>query len=173
MIPLNESDINFEPSFYLKYSKDDNEITPINIEKCEYGKNIDTKYKDQLELIDDMYCISDDLTNYPIFDTSDFELSKYMISIKINEDINYTQNALWLSIINPNNVVNHMKSNPISDIYFSESDVDISKNKINSINFKFQYIKLNLIKDLFLKKRIHIKVKYFQIWILRQERMKK
>ena len=141
MIPLNESDINFEPSFYLKYSKDDNEITPINIEKCEYGKNIDTKYKDQLELIDDMYCISDDLTNYPIFDTSDFELSKYMISIKINEDINYTQNALWLSIINPNNVVNHMKSNPISDIYFSESDIDISKNKYNNINYNLQYIK--------------------------------
>ena len=43
MISLNESDINFESSFYLKYSKDGNEVIPINIEKCEYSKNIDTK----------------------------------------------------------------------------------------------------------------------------------
>ena len=39
MIPVNESDIIFE-SLYLKYSKDDFEITTKNIEKCEYGKNI-------------------------------------------------------------------------------------------------------------------------------------
>ena len=43
MLPVNESDINFW-SAYLKYSNNDYETIPINIEKCEYGKNIDTKY---------------------------------------------------------------------------------------------------------------------------------
>ena len=142
VVPVNESNINFR-SFYSKNMNDDYEMAPINIEKCEYGKNIDTKYKDQLSnlIIDDMYCISDDLTNYPIFYYSEFEISEIIIIITINEDMNYTQSNLYLSIINPNNVVNHIKSNPISDIYFSESYADISKNKYNSISYNFQYIK--------------------------------
>jgi hypothetical protein len=128
-VRLNESDIDFDKSYYMKYSNNDYDIIPINLEKCEYGKNIDTKYKDQLPSIDDKYCISDDLTNYPIFYTSDFEFSQYMITITINDYMNDTDNYLWLDIINPNNAVNHVKSNPISDIYFTTSEFDIGKNK--------------------------------------------
>ena len=66
-------------------------MAPINIEKCEYGKNIDTKYKDQLSnlIIDDMHCISDDQANYPIFHRSESEFSEIIIGITIKEDMNY------------------------------------------------------------------------------------
>ena len=91
---LNESVVDFGQSIYMKVSNDDYDITPINIEKCEYGKNIDTKYKDQLPSIDGKFCISDDLTNYPIFYYSESEYSKIYISLIIDEDKNY-QNKIF------------------------------------------------------------------------------
>ena len=153
--PINESDINIR-SYYMKYSLsgNDTEVYPINFEKCEYGKNVDVKYKEQLSnsRIDEMYCISGDLTNHPMFSSSDEEFSEIYIFITISEDINYQKGDLWLGVINSNNVVNHMENNPISNIYFTGANTDISKNKYNDIYYYFQYIKYESDKGFFFEK---------------------
>ena len=161
--PINESDINIQ-SYYMKYSLsgNDTEVYPINFEKCEYGKNVDVKYKDKLSSsrIDEMYCISEDLTNHPML-SSDEEYSEIYIFITFSEDINYYEGNLWLGVINSNNVVNHMKNNPISNIYFTGANTDISKNKYNDIHYYYQYIKYESDKGLFFEKTQSYNAKVF------------
>ena len=151
--PVNESDIDISANYY-KISKNDLEIYSINFEKCEYGKNIDTKHKDKLSdyEIDEYYCLSNDITNYPIYYNSEDDFSQLSIYIGIKEESNFTQELLKLKIINSNNIVNHMKSNPLSDIYFSSSILDITSYKYNLIKCYYQYIKYESDKGFFFEK---------------------
>ena len=148
--PLKEIDFIFSAA-YAKYFKDTEEFYPVNIERCEYGKNIDTKYEDKIRDIEGLYCISNE-TNYPLYSTSDDEFSEIVIDIIIGEESNYTQEDLSFAVINSNNVINHMKNKPLSDIYFTVNFVDISRTKFYIINYYFQYIKYETDKGFFFKK---------------------
>jgi hypothetical protein len=152
---LNESDFIFE-SLYIKYDPDDIQVYPLNIEKCQYNKNIDIKYKDKLSnyIVEDLYCFADDLTNYPLYYSSKDEYSEILISIKINENITNTTEDFLLGIINSNNVVNHMKTNPFSDIYYTSVYSDFSRTKYSIINYYFQYIKYESDRGIIIE-RIH------------------
>ena len=144
---VNDSVINIS-SFYVS----DYEVSFINIEKCEFGKNVNEKFKDQLSLSDEMYCISDDLSDHPIFYNSELEYSQIYILITVQEDINYTIDDLYIVIMSSNNIVNHMKNNPLSNIYFASSAELLRRREYNDIYYNFQYIKYESDKGFFFEK---------------------
>ena len=141
---IDESNIEFE-AYYARYTEANLELHPVNIERCEYGKNIDTKYKEEFEIVDNLYCLSDG-ANYTLHYASDFDFSQMLIYIKIKS------NFTMLNIINSNSVVNHMKTKPLSDIYFTSNMVEISGPKTYQINYNLQYIKYETDRGLIIER---------------------
>ena len=116
----------------------------LNMENCEYGKNIDEKYQDSLKnyKISDYYCFSNLQGNWPLFYIPDVGKSSLSLNIRLGEYSKYTANDLIFYILNGNDIIDHTsKNNPISNNYFTSTYTSFSPNKFNVINYYLQFIK--------------------------------
>ena len=97
----NQSVFYFEVYYYFQNKEGDN-YTYIPIERCELGKNIDIEFKKELSKfnIEEYFCLSDDIKNLSLFHVPDIERSSLLINIMVNESGNYTEEELYVDLIN-------------------------------------------------------------------------
>ena len=149
----NETDMKFEAYYFREFS-----ITQLNIERCQIGKNINIKFKDDLEgklddKISNYYCISSEHGNLPLFSNPGLiKKEKSFISIFIlndddNEDDNdedsYTclDNYINVELITENDIIDHdNKKDPIvASSYFYSGMFDCEQ--YFYIDYRFEFIK--------------------------------
>ena len=124
-------------------------ITPINIEKCELGKNIDMKYKDLANdeytygrKIEDFYCISAKDGDLPLFYYPNAGFSFITLNVIIKNNSLYTPEKIQSLIISENNLIDHYrKDDPISKSFIYQFTAAYNSIEYTKINYNFQYIK--------------------------------
>ena len=139
----NQSVFYFEVYYYVQNEEGEN-YTYIPIERCELGKNIDIEFKKELSKfnIEEYFCLSDDIKNLSLFHVPDIERSSLLINIMVNESANYTEEELYVDLINANSIIDHRnKDNPFPSTYFTETFIDLNSDKYNTIFYSFQYLK--------------------------------
>ena len=140
---LNDSDAFIEVTYNEKYINKKPESKTLTLEKCEYGKNIDEKYRDSLKNynINEYYCFNNNEGNLALFYNPDEGKSSLSLNIKINEKSKYTANDIIIYIMNGNDIIDHSnKNNPISNNYFTSTYTSFSTTKFNIINYYLQFI---------------------------------
>ena len=123
-------------------------ITPINIEKCELGKNIDMKYKDLANdeytygrKIEDFYCISAKDGDLPLFYYPNGGFSFITLNVIIKNNSLYTPEKIQSLIISENNLIDHYrKDDPISKSFIYQFTAAYNSIEYTKINYNFQYI---------------------------------
>ena len=124
-------------------------VSPINIEICELGKNIDLKYKEIINDIEiagyhlkDFYCISSEFGNKSLYYTPNVGFSYlYLYPIFIKSS-NYTPERMQNLIISESDIIDHNnKNNPINKSYIFQFTTGFNSNKYTRINYYMQYIK--------------------------------
>ena len=138
-----ESDLNFLGNYYSNFIN-----KKINIEHCEIRKNINIKFKDDLEKkykdkINDYYCISSEHGNLPLlYNPGLINDEQSLISINVLNDNNaYLDNFITIELITENDIIDHdNKTNPIvvsSYFYTGYYDFD----EYFCIDYKFEFIR--------------------------------
>jgi len=133
-----------EANYTVGYINGTSNVTKLILENCEYGKNIDEKYKDSLKNynINEYYCFSNEQGDLPMFYIPDVGRSTIKLNIRLGENSKYTTNDVIFYILNGNDVIDHTsKNNPISNNYFSSTYTSFGSNKFNVINYYLQFIK--------------------------------
>ena len=152
---VNKSIAYFEAEMRITYNNKTTKIIPLTIENCEFGKNIDSKYKNSLneiqsDEIGQYYCFSKKDGELPLFYDHNLGESSVYIYSRINEESDYNGDDLMLMIINGNDIIEHDKKNyPISDNYFTMSYTSFSTFKFTLTNYYFQFIKYESDEGLF------------------------
>ena len=141
-----DTDAFFESELSLEYNNGSNFRIPLTIEKCEFGKNLDLKFKDNIETfsgtVNDFYCFSKESGDLPLFYDYNYGHSTIYLYAKINNYSKYSADDLLLYIMNGNDVIEHNnKNNPISNNYFTYSYNSFSSSRLTLINYYFQFIK--------------------------------
>jgi len=153
---INGINVSFSSDFISKDS------TPLIIEKCQYGKNVDLKHKElfdnflkrERELISQYYCINFNNKNISFFHSpNDNEYSDNFIRLMIYSNQNRTTpKSFSLKIVTENDIIDHNnKENPIIPYFYSETISIYNISQIASLNYDFQYIKYESDTGIFLK----------------------
>ena len=141
---LNKNDAFIEAQYVIEFKNGTSNKYNLNLENCEYGNNIDEKYKDSLKnyKINEYFCFSNLQGNWPLFYIPDVGKSSLSLNIRLGKNSEYTANDLIISIINGNDIIEHTnRKNPISNNYFTSTYTSFSTNKFNVINYNLQFIK--------------------------------
>ena len=152
---VNKSVAYFVAEMKIVYNNKTINNISLTIENCEFGKNIDSKYKNSLkeintDEINQYYCFSKKDGELPLFYDPNLGQSSIYVYIRTNEESGYNGDNLMLMIINGNNIIEHSKKNtPISDNYFSMSYTSFSAFKFTLTNYYFQFIKYESDEGLF------------------------
>ena len=123
-------------------SKYYNDTINLNYERCQIGKNINIKFKDELEKkyndkINNYYCISSEHGNLPLFSNPEaFKIENY-IDIFVLDDEN--ESIEFELIVENDKIAHDNKANPI--IASSYSYHENFFNETFSIDYKFDVIK--------------------------------
>ena len=138
-----EADLNFIGYYYNNF-----EYIELNIERCQIGKNINIKFKDDLEKkykdkINDYYCISSEHGNLPLLYNPGLindELSLISINI-INDNVTCSDNFINVELITENDIIDHdNKTNPITaSSYFYTGYYDCEE--YFYIDYRFEFIR--------------------------------
>ena len=121
----------------------------LNIEKCEIGKNIDIKYKNLINdieqkgyYINNFYCINKIFGNLSLFYTPNYGYSSLYIYPIISNNTEYYPENIQSIILTESDIIDHNnKSNPFSQNYNYQITSSFSSNYYTKINYFFQYIK--------------------------------
>ena len=129
-----------------------NEDTPLKVEPCEYGKNIELKHqklfkdfeKREKESIDNYFCINFNKKNISFFhhpnDNNANETFLKLI-VYLNESV-CDVNSFLIKIVSENDIIEHnTKENPIIPYYYYNSFFIFNYSQIVSFKYDFQYIK--------------------------------
>lgn len=163
---VDESIAYFEAKYAIEYNNisQDFQTESLKLEKCEFGKNIDIKYKNNSNNIDlnNFYCISKKHENLPLFYNPDIGKSVIYLYIYLKEGSNYTADDLFLNIINGNDIIdNNNKNNPISNSYFTSQYFIFSSSNFNIIYYYLQFIKYESDIGLFSPNKKYFNAKSF------------
>ena len=131
---------------------------PLEIERCEVGKNINVKYKKMIEdkykferKVDDFYCINlkDDIS---IYYYPNIAYSFIEINIIIKNNSKYIPEKLQAMIVSENDLINHYnKTKPISNFFIYQISTSFSSSEYTRIYYDYQYIKYESDDGLFYK----------------------
>ena len=169
---VNKSDGFYKALHKVVYYNGTFKYTEINLESCEFGKNINNKYKkfyDKIKIIQtfnynvkDFYCISPKYENLTISYIPNIGESSLLLNTIINNNSNIIPEKIQSFIfIETNNIDHNNKSNPIN--YYIEPHVTspYSSSKFSSTDFILQYIKYESDTGLFFKNYEIFDGKYF------------
>ena len=145
---INKSIGYIEADFVTHYNNGTYDITPLSLEKCEIGKNIDIEYKNLDNVIrfgktlSDFECFSPENGNKSLFYDPSVGFSSISLYINLRGNNSYTPENLQALIINENNLIDHSnKDSPISKSYIYQITDGFSSYLYTTINFNFQYIR--------------------------------
>jgi len=146
---INESIAYYEASYINIYDNGIQQYGNINIEKCEIGKNINSKFKDYINEktnfgfpLESFYCISskDENTNFFYQPNVGYSIINLYVLYKNNSI--YTPDNLQSIIVSENNFIdNNNKENPISEGFIYKLTSSFSSSENTMISYNFQYLK--------------------------------
>jgi len=145
----NITNLTFDSIYF--FSKNDWSMSLI-VEPCQYGKNIDLKYKKlfedyekiEKESINEYFCINFNNNNISFFQHQNYNNNNQSILRLIIYSNEYDCNikSLYLKIVTENDIIDHNnKENPIIPYYYSETINIFNISNTVSIQYDFQYIK--------------------------------
>jgi len=123
--------------------------TPLDIEACEIGKNIDKKYQDYVnekstfgKKVDEFYCISSNFENISLFYDPKVGYSSINLYIIFQKNSNYTPEKIKSLILTENDIINHFnRKEPINNGYIFQLSSTFNSKELTRINYIFQYLK--------------------------------
>ena len=155
----------FEAEYSAIYDNGNIVDFPLKVEKCEFGKNLNIKYKRIVgekykfeRNIEDFYCISNENNSYNLSDISLFYLpnvgySNIHLKIKSKDGANLKPENIQVLIVNENNLIDHYnKSFPIGKNFIFYLTSSFSSYDYTVVNYNFQYIKYDSDEGLFFRK---------------------
>ena len=145
----NYSDLEFE--YFPSYVN--GEIAqPLKIEKCEIGKNINSKFKETVEKIynktkNEYYCISSEYSNLSLYyDPGVIETKESFIEIEIYDYNTICHNSNFsFSLITENDIINHYnKEDPIDISTYFFTSPNFSSAISLTLDYNFEYIRYEI-----------------------------
>jgi len=157
---INNSIAYIEADYKIIYDNGSFYRDPIELEKCEFEKNINLKYKDYLTKklnfgrpIEEFYCIKSKYGNISLFYNPNIGYSLINLQVIIKKNNNYIPEKIQSLIINENNVIDHNnKDKPISESFIYYMTTSFSSSEFTTIDVDIQYIKYESDDGLFFKK---------------------
>jgi hypothetical protein len=149
MKSLNNSIGYYVAEYIANYNNGTREITTLDIETCEIGKNIDKKYKDFVndktnfgKKVDEFYCISSKYENISLFYDPKVGYSSINLYIIYQNNSIYTPEKIKSLILIENNIINHFnRKHPIHNGYIFQLSSAYSSKEFTRVNYIFQYLK--------------------------------
>ena len=135
--------------YIIVYNNGTTIYTPLDIETCEIGRNIDKKYQNFVndksnygKKIDEFKCISSNFENISLFYDPKIGFSLINLYIIFQNNTNYTPEKIQSLLITENNIINHFnRKDPINKGYMFQLTSAYSSMEYTRINFNFQYLK--------------------------------
>ena len=148
LITLNKSIGYYLAEYVIFYNNGTTIYTPIDIETCEIGKNIDKKYTDLLNnynygrKIDEFYCFNTEFENISLFYNPKVGFSRIDLYIVFQNNTNYTPERIQSLITTENHIINNFnRKNPINNGYMFQITSAYSSMEFTRVNYNFQYLK--------------------------------
>ena len=146
---INDSNAYYEGGYTIIYDNGKREYGNINIEKCEIGKNINSRYKDFIIKksnfgipIESFYCISSKDKNTNFFYQPNIGYSIINLYVFYKNNSIYSPDELQSIIVSENNLIdNNNKENPISEGFIYQLSSSFSSIEYTMISYNFQYLK--------------------------------
>ena len=131
---------------------------PLEVERCELGKNLNMKFKDIINdktnfnrTIENFYCINPK-DNISIFYYPNIAYSFIEINIIIKNNSEYIPEKLQAMIVTENDLIDHNnKDNPITSFFIYQVSSSFSSSEYTKIYYDYQYIKYESDDGLFYK----------------------
>ena len=156
---FNDSITYFEVVYTIIYNNGISKSIPLNIVKCDFGKNVDYSYKSINEYllgksIKDFYCIDFNNINIDIslFYNQNLGFSFISLYVILKNESNIKPEKIQAYIVTENNILSHNdKNNPIIKSYLAQFTTSFSSVDFSSIMYYLQYIKYESDNGLFYK----------------------
>ena len=146
-------------AMYIQIS-DNGDISgiPLEVEKCELGKNLNMKFEDIINdkykfnrTIDNFYCINPK-DNISIFYYPNIAYSFIELNIIIKNNSQYIPEKLQAMIVSENDLIDHNnKDKPITSFFIYHISTSFSSSEYTKIYYDYQYIKYESDDGLFYK----------------------
>ena len=157
---INDSIAYYQAFYGIVYNNGTLINKPLNIEKCELGRNIDLGYKDLADekytygrKLEEFYCINYGNENLSLFYSPNYGFSYITLDIIFKNNSIYKPENLQSLIISENNIIDHYnKSNPIRKSFVYQLTSTYSSLELTKIQYNLQYIKYDSDEGLFYKK---------------------
>ena len=135
--------------YIIIYNNGTNSYTPLDIETCEIGKNIDKKYQNFVNdnsnygrKVDEFKCITSKFENISLFYDPKVGFSAINLYIIYQNNTIYTPEKIQSLLITENNIINHFnRKDPINRGYMFQLTSAYSSIEYTKINYNFQYLK--------------------------------
>ena len=162
---INNSIAYYQAYYGIVYNNGTLINNPLNIEKCELGKNIDLSYKDLADekytygrKLEEFYCINYGNENLSLFYSPNFGFSYLTLEIIFKNNSIYKPENLQSLIISENNIIDHYnKSNPIRKSFIYQFTSTYSSLELTKMQYNLQYIKYDSDEGLFFKQSKFLK----------------
>ena len=149
----------FEANYLEVFNNGTYNNISLDVEICEFGKNVDNKYKDFIrdktkfeKTIDDFYCINYKNDNLSLFYYPNIGYSSIELNFILNNCDNCTPEKLQVLVISETDLINHNdKENPITRNYDYHLSSGFSSLEFTTINYIFQYLKYESDDGFFIK----------------------
>ena len=135
------------------------QISPLAIERCELGKNINNTYKDLVSdntygrKLEDFYCISSQYQNLSLFYDPNVGSSSIVLEVVIKNTSIYTPEKIQSVIATENNLIDHYsKDNPLKKSFIYQLTTVYSSLEYTMIDYNLQFIKYESDEGLFYNK---------------------
>jgi len=123
--------------------------TPLDIEICEIGKNIDKKYQNFVNdkstygrMTNEFKCISSKFENISLFYDPKVGFSSIILYIIYQNNTIYIPEKIQSLIITENNIINHInRKDPINKGFIFQITSAYSSMEYTKVNFNVQYLK--------------------------------
>ena len=147
---LNNSIGYYVAEYIVIYNNGTRIYTPIDIETCEIGKNIDKKFQNFVndksnygKKIEEFKCFSSKFDNISLFYDPNigFSAINLYIIFQKNNTI-FTPEKIQSLLITENNIINHFnRKDPINKGYMFQLTSSYSSIEYTKVNYNFQYLK--------------------------------
>ena len=177
--PIPSKDAFYQGIYVKTFFNATEDIIPITLEKCEFGKNIDIKFKHVFEenkilefyhsAINDYFCISSKHENLTISYLPNIGEYAIIVSPFIQEDSNYKPEEILSLVITEQDLIEHNnRDKPFNSYYAVLKTPNYNSDKYTTTNINLQFIKYEadnklILRDYInLKGKSYVKMEYFQ-----------